>query len=222
MTKKLFGVMKIGIGFWLLALGVSISSGPVYAQEKSPRAEERQDQGRCVPTADNILGPYYRSGAPFRTRLADVDQEGTPLFISGKVSDTDCKPIEKVEVEVWQANHRGEYDNDSPQFRLRGRTKTDAQGRYHFETIVPGRYPISERISGYGQREAVYRPRHVHFKVTKPRSRDLITQLYFKGDPYNAVDPYVAESLICDPEKHGIEKEEHWAVVFDLVLQKAP
>ena len=27
-------------------------------------------------------------------------------------------------------------------FNLRGRTTSDGEGRYHFESIVPGRYPL--------------------------------------------------------------------------------
>lgn len=176
---------------------------------------------QCTPTADDILGPYYRPNAPVRTSLAPVEQEGTPLIISGQVLDTACNPMEGAIIEVWQTDHHGVYDNESAEFRFRGRLQTDTQGQYQLKTRVPGRYAIGERVSGYGLREAVYRPRHVHFKITKPGFKDLITQLYFKDDPYNANDPYVVESLVMEYETHGSAVNEYWTTTFNIVLEEA-
>ncbi|XP_035663280.1 protocatechuate 3,4-dioxygenase beta chain-like [Branchiostoma floridae] len=54
----------------------------------------------------------------------------------------------------------------------RGKVITDPQGRYSFITIMPGKY-------GWGW---YTRPAHVHFRVTAPGRRTLVTQMYFSGD----------------------------------------
>ena len=44
----------------------------------------------CV-TGEDILGPFYRAEAPFRTALNVLNQMGTPILIRGRVlSSTDC------------------------------------------------------------------------------------------------------------------------------------
>lgn len=71
-------------------------------------------------------------------------------------------------------------DGDDEEARLWGLLITDAQGRFAFDTIKPGRYLNGDR----------YRPSHIHFRITAPgRSTgdggaDLVTQLYFEGDEY--------------------------------------
>lgn len=202
------------------ALKALIFVGLLLCPSSGSIAEEPAQQP-CVPTAENILGPYYRANAPFRTRLVQEDQVGIPLLITGSVADTACHPIKDALIEIWQTDHQGAYDNETAEFRFRGRLQTDTQGQYRIETVVPGRYAIGERVSGYGLREAVYRPRHVHFKITKPGFKDLITQLYFKDDPYNDKDPYVVKSLIVEYETHGSAANEYWAATFDIVLEQA-
>jgi protocatechuate 3,4-dioxygenase beta subunit len=202
----------------LLTALLIVGSYPVGA---SDHAKEASTSGSCNPTAPNILGPFYRPQAPFRSELAEGVPGGIPLRVSGRVLDTDCTPIAGALIEVWQTDHQGRYDNDSEAFQLRGRLEADAQGRYQFESVIPGRYVIGESISDYGSREAIYRPRHVHFKISKPGFEPLITQLYFKGDPYNTEDPFVVDSLIATFEQHGSGTDERWIATFDIVLRSS-
>jgi hypothetical protein len=60
---------------------------------------------------------------------------------------------------------------------------SDANGLYAFETILPGAYLNGNQ----------YRPKHIHFRVNKPGFPELITQLYFAGDPYIAADPWASQ-----------------------------
>ncbi len=180
----------------------------------------------CVETHDNIEGPYYRAGAPERADLAPHGTPGTPLVIEGRVTGPDCskgqgdlrEPVPResrglaaVELDVWHATHDGHYDNDgtmrlrASEFLLRGRIKTDADGRYQVKTIVPGRYLNGRQ----------YRPAHVHVKVRAPGFAPLTTQLYFPGDPYNDVDPFIHKSLVMGMEKSGAGMRGH----FDFVLR---
>lgn len=154
-----------------------------------------------APTESNIEGPYYRKDAPFRAKLAE-GLKGDALVISGRVLSPDGKPLRNAVVDVWHASAQGEYDNDSAKFLLRGRIRTDQDGLYRYETIMPGQYDLGE----------AKRPAHIHYKVSADAHRPLTTQLYFKGDPWLERDPFVRKSLIIDLEKT--------AGTFDVVLAK--
>ena len=104
---------------------------------------------------------------------------GDRLVLSGFVLTTDCKPLPGALLDFWQADAKGNYDNDG--FRLRGHVLADAQGRYRVETIMPGAYPG--------------RTRHIHVKVQPPGGRVLTTQLYFPDEPGNQRDGIYSPAL---------------------------
>ncbi len=139
--------------------------------------------GGCIPTTADILGPFYRANAPFRSDLQIVGEPGTPLIYKGTVYDLDCNPLPNALIEVWQANDAGAYDNSSPEYKYRGSQYSDALGQYEFTSIHAGQY-----LNG-----SQYRPSHIHFRVTAPGIAELITQLYFFGDPYIAADPWASD-----------------------------
>lgn len=150
----------------------------------------------CAETAANIEGPYYRPGAPERSDLAE-DLPGVPLEIEGRVTTIDCRTaLSDVELDVWQANHSGHYDNDGSMppgsLLLRGRLRTGGDGRYRVRTIVPGRYLNGKQ----------YRPAHVHVKLRARGHALLTTQLYFPDDPFNDVDPFIDRSLVMDVKRN--------------------
>ncbi len=174
-----------------------------------------QEDASLEATEDNIEGPYYREGAPWRETLYEKGEKGDILVISGKVVARNGRSLATAEIEVWQANADGRYDNDDPdhppaedEFRLRGRRKTDGEGRYSFETIRPGRYKIS------ATRE---RPAHIHLKVHHAGHRSLTTQLYFKDDKLNKNDPWFKASLAVDLKK----EEKRSTATFNVVLARA-
>ncbi len=177
---------------------------------------------RCIPTADNVRGPFYRAGAPFRVRLADEDEPGQRLTISGRLTGLpDCRPLGGAVLDVWQTNARGLYSNllgirdphDPKTFRLRGRFRTSAEGFYRIDTIVPGHYPL-----GF-----LTRPRHIHLVATSPAYRTLVTQLFFAGDRYLARDPWVKDELVIEligedsPGTPGPRYHGH----FDIALERS-
>jgi catechol 1,2-dioxygenase len=110
----------------------------------------------CRLTERDIIGPFYRFGAPYQTKLAGPDEPGERLIVAGKVYSADCRTaLPNTLIEVWQANKAGLYDTDKPgnfteqvDFRLRGMMLTDHQGNYEFETIMPGRYPVPPNLPG--------------------------------------------------------------------------
>ena len=138
--------------------------------------------GDCVPTTTDILGPYYRANAPFRSNLVVAGETASTFIYKGVVTDENCVPLPNVIVDVWQANTDAVYDGASAAFNYRGKFQTGANGQYEFTSVKPGWY-----LNG-----AQYRPAHIHFRVTCPGYTELITQLYFEGDPYIANDPWAS------------------------------
>jgi catechol 1,2-dioxygenase len=154
----------------------------------------------CRLTRGDIIGPFYRFGAPFQTRLAGPNEPGERLIVSGKVYGPDCRsPLRDALIEIWQANQAGQYDTSKPgnftdrgDFHLRGMMLTDQQGNYEFETVMPGRYPVPPNLPGLEKYGGMTRPAHIHFRVSEMLHVPVTTQLYFKGDPYVAKDPWAS------------------------------
>jgi catechol 1,2-dioxygenase len=65
---------------------------------------------------------------------------------------------------------------------LRGQFRTDADGRYYFRSVRPAGYPVpTHGPSGellQAQHRSPFRPAHVHFMVSKPDFKTLITQVF--------------------------------------------
>jgi catechol 1,2-dioxygenase len=175
----------------------------------------------CVPSADTVAGPFYRRGAPWRARLCPPDERGDPLTVTGTVTARpDCGSVADATLDIWQANARGLYSNllgfgnpAKPQtFHLRGRVRTDQQGHYRFESIIPGRYPLFWPFT---------RPRHIHLMVTHPSCEPLTTQIYFQGDRYNRWDPWWHASLTIQLRSQvDPDHRRRYHGVFDIVLQR--
>ncbi len=168
-------------------------------------------------TEDNILGPYHRQNAPFRAKVTPPLEPGTVLTIKGRVWGLDTRrPLASTLVDVWQANAQGRYDNDDPNnppaanlFVHRARVMTDENGYYEYETIHPGAYQIGPRA---------WRPPHIHYWVRKTGYRDLVTQLYFRGDPHQREDQFIRQSLIIDLREIRTPHGTYKTGVFDIVL----
>jgi protocatechuate 3,4-dioxygenase beta subunit len=124
---------------------------------------------------------------------------GERIVLSGRVTDSDGRPIRETLVEVWQANAAGRYADAAddhpapldPNFTGAGRCMTDGDGNYRFVTVKPGAYP-------WRNHDNAWRPAHVHFSFfgTSLAGR-LVTQMYFPGDPLIPLDPILGS--IADP-----------------------
>ena len=137
--------------------------------------------GDCETTSD-IIGPFYRPDSPVRNNLVIKGDPGTLVDLSGTVRHIDCTtPYRNARIELWHCNNDGLYDNTSDEYRYRGTTFTDEDGRYLFNTILPVPYNAAG---------GPYRPAHFHLMITAEEYQPLITQLYFTGDPYLTKDPY--------------------------------
>ncbi|VXC30658.1 Catechol 1,2-dioxygenase [Pseudomonas sp. 8AS] len=180
----------------------------------------------CRPTQADILGPYYRFGAPFLATLAGAGEPGERLVIDGRVLSADCRtPLPNALVEVWQANSQGLYDTQTPgnftergQFHLRGMLYTDEQGRYRLETVMPGRYPVPPNLPELERYAGITRPAHIHFRVMESLHVPVTLQLYFAGDPYIPKDPWAQAhpDNVIELKSEAVGRSG----VFDIVLAR--
>src|SRR5262249_12933395 len=150
-------------------------------------------------------------------------EPGVRLAVEGRLLGPDCRtPLAGYALDIWQADKDGNYYSGSnSDYRLRGKIRTDAQGRYRFETVLPGRYGDSEGI----------RPAHLHVRFMSPQDNVILTsQLYFEGDPYLGTQDYCTRQGTCnaaDPNRYLhlsdglVGKVAGKRTAFDAILPRA-
>jgi len=199
MDRKKFLVTAVLGAFSVSACGKAINSNKKFV-------------GDCETTND-ILGPFYKPNAPLTQDLTFNGLEGSLIALKGVVYKSDCvTPLKNTLVEIWHANSEGEYDNESENFQQRARWFTNEKGEYEFKTILPGKYLNGDQ----------FRPAHIHFRITEENSKELISQIYFKGDPHITNDPWASKSkaehrilpIILEDTKGNL------VVNFDIYLQE--
>lgn len=163
-------------------------------------------EGDCETTTD-ILGPFYRPDSPERENLVIAGMPGDLVELSGIVRHKDCKtPYKNAKVELWHCSSDEIYDNDSDEYRYRGTTYCDDNGKYNFTTQMPVPYD-----AGGG----LIRPAHFHLMVSASGYQSLVTQIYFQGDPNIEKDPWSGASK-AQYRKLKVEEENGTKkVVFD-------
>jgi protocatechuate 3,4-dioxygenase beta subunit len=175
-----------------------------------------------------VLGPFY---AGHQRELAQGDsillrdEAGEPLVMSGRVTDPERQPVADALIEVWQTAPNQLYDvqdRDQPQGHLRASFRTSIEGTYRFRTIMPVSYPIpddgpaGQLLAAMGRHP--FRPAHVHFMISAPGYRTLVTHLFFEGDEFLESDAVfgVKPSLVVRPEL----KDATNAVEYDFGLAR--
>jgi protocatechuate 3,4-dioxygenase, beta subunit len=143
-------------------------------------------QGALAPTPRQTEGPYYpvrfpsdSDGDLLRNGLMRY-VDGQPVWVEGRVTDTQGVPLAGGTVEIWQCDadghyhHPGDGNKAAPTFQGFGRVVLGRDGRYRFRTIRPAPY--------------TGRTPHIHFKVRLPDRELLTTQMYVAGNPGNTSD----------------------------------
>jgi catechol 1,2-dioxygenase len=151
------------------------------------------DQGN-TETDQSLLGPFWRLNSPRMENGASIVRSETPgaaLFVSGRVVDSDGRPVAGAEVDVWHASPVGLYENQDPEqadMNLRGKFVTDRDGRFSFRSVMMVGYPLpTDGVVGRllkVQGRHPYRPAHLHALIFKTGFKTLISQVYDPADPH--------------------------------------
>jgi hydroxyquinol 1,2-dioxygenase len=171
------------------------------------------DNGATETTA-NLLGPFWRLDSPRTENGGSIVRSPTPgpeLFVNAWVKDRAGKPVADAEVDVWQSSTEGLYENqdaNQADMNLRGKFRTDAEGKISFRSIKPAGYPIpingpvGDLLRAQGRHNM--RPAHLHFLIFKPGFKTHISQVYLPDDPNIDTDVQfgVTKRLLGDYVKH--------------------
>ncbi len=182
-------------------------------------------------------GPFYPETTIEQQLYNDTDltrkldshelAKGQMTVVSGVIQDQGGRPLAGAVVEAWQACATGRYnhtrDSENPSlldnnFQFWGRVITGEDGRYAFQSIIPGKYPGRNG-------------RHIHFRVDIDGFRRLSTQCYFDefGEDNARDGIYLSltreeRSLVTvqldKPENAEGKKPKPWNGTFDMVLAK--
>ncbi len=183
-----------------------------------------------MATEPTILGPFYVPESPWRDNfdsIVEYDDGGEPTIVRGVVRDASGAPIAGAVVDVWHNAATGFYavqqPDEQPPTNLRGRFRTDDEGRYEFRTVRPVPYPIpndgpvGQLLRDTGRHE--WRAAHIHMKVSADGCTPLTTHVFDRESDYLDSDTVfgVKESLIADfvPDEDGT-----LICVYDVVLRR--
>lgn len=169
---------------------------------------------------------------------------GGPLLLAeGTIKSTDGTPIAGAQIDIWQTAPNGLYasqDDEQDTFSFHGLMTVGDDGRYAFTTVKPVEYtvpsdgPVGDILRACGRHP--WRPSHLHYIVTAPGFKPLVTEIFPSDDPYLDQDTVfgVREDLVMSyvekPAKDfpdGMEisgkvTEPFLHVAFDVVLAPAP
>ena len=182
-----------------------------------------------LPTPRQSTGPFYPEQLPLDddndlTRVAGRNglAQGQSTDLTGRVVDTNGRPLTGVRIEIWQCDANGRYHHprDSRQvaldenFQGHGHTSTDTEGTYRFRTILPVQYPG--------------RTPHIHTAVFLSGHNPLVTQIYIKDEPRNAQDflfnriPVEQRPLVVAEFKPTSGGDTEFVAQFNLVVGATP
>jgi hydroxyquinol 1,2-dioxygenase len=183
------------------------------------------------------------SGAPPLAVGGDKKRDfGGPLLLAeGVIRDTNGNPIAGAQIDIWQTAPNGLYasqDEDQDTFSFHGLMTVGDDGRYAFTTVKPVEYtvpsdgPVGDILRACGRHP--WRPSHLHYIVTAPGYRSLVTEIFPDDDPYLDQDTVfgVRDDLVMTyhekqpadfPEGMAVSGKidaPYLSVKFDVILAK--
>lgn len=160
-------------------------------------------------TRTSLLGPFFREDSPELELGSQISRGDTsdPILLWGKVCNTAGAGIPNARVMVWQTSSAGTYDlqeGDGSSIDYRATFHTDAAGNYFLRTVRPLGYyvpmdgPVGDLVRA--QQRLGKRPAHIHFLISAPNFRELVTALYFP-------DEYVETDVVFGSSPDLIARE---------------
>jgi catechol 1,2-dioxygenase len=215
---------------WLIDVGEA-GEWPLFGDVYVEHWVEEQNFGGRAGSQGTILGPFHVPGAPHLDAPFELphrpDEQGDATLVTGRVLDTDGKPLAGANLDIWQADADGAYSGfmpGPPEGNLRGQVTSDADGRYEFRTVIPGPYTIPLNGPTMAMTAAAgrspWRPAHIHLIVAADGLEPLVTQLFIDSSDYldSDVASAVKPELIVHPEK-GDDRTVR--IDYDFVLAPA-
>lgn len=192
-------------------------------------------------TEATVFGPFFVDDAPEISHGGDISggATGQPCWVEGTVTDTEGNPVPNARIEVWEADDDGFYDVQYDDDRVAGRAHlhSDEHGQYNFWGLTPTPYPIphdgpvGRMLDATGR--SPMRASHLHFMVTAPGLRTLVTHIFVTGDELLKHDTVfgVKDSLVKDfspqsattptPDGRDLGGKDWTRARFDIVLAPA-
>lgn len=144
------------------------------------------------------------------SRIAPVGEPGEPMRIEGTVRDASGRAVAGVIVYAYQTDARGLYPRreGTRHGALRAWARSDASGRFRFDSIRPASYPGTTILQ------------HVHVHVIEPGCCTYyVDDVLFDDDPHldsaeRARQPGRGGNGIAVPRR----EEGVWVVRRDIVL----
>lgn len=182
-------------------------------------------------TESTILGPFYVPESPWREHgasMVEFDCGGEPSILRGRVLDQQGNPIPGAILDAWQNAANSFYAVQQPGVQpptnLRGRYRTDAEGRYEIRSVRPTDYPIPADgpvgglLRATGRHE--WRAAHMHLKVSADGFEPLTTHVFDSESRFLHSDTVfgVKEALIGE---FALDDLGMRACEFDFVLAPA-
>ncbi|MGX9354687.1 dioxygenase family protein [Roseobacteraceae bacterium S113] len=164
-------------------------------------------------TSSSVLGPFHVSGAPPLAYGGDMKRHyGGPILLAeGVIKDTDGNPIPGAQIDIWQTAPNGLYasqDEEQDTYSFHGLMTVGADGRYAFTTVKPVEYtvpsdgPVGDILRACGRHP--WRPSHLHYIVTAPGFKPLVTEIFPDDDPY--LDQDTVFGVRSDLIMHYVER----------------
>lgn len=162
-------------------------------------------------TEPTVFGPFHVDGAPRKEMgdsiVVEASDDDEAIVFRGAVRSNAGEPIEGAELDVWSTAANGLYDvqdSGQPEMNMRGVFTTGADGRYEIAGVRPVKYPIpgdgpaGDLLFANGRHN--WRPGHMHFVVSAPGHKTVITHLFDADSEYLDSDAVfgVRDSLIVD------------------------
>jgi hydroxyquinol 1,2-dioxygenase len=191
-------------------------------------------------TEATVVGPFFVAESPEIENGGDMafGASGRPCWVEGTVTDHVGRPLAGALIEVWEADEEGFYDVQYTDGRVAARAHLhpDEAAAFRFWGIVPTPYPIPDDgpvgalLQAAGR--SPMRASHLHFRVSHPGCRTLVTHIFVAGDALLGRDSVfgVKESLVKEfleqpagsPTPDGrVVDGAWWRTRFDIVLAPA-
>ena len=199
-------------------------------------AINHRQSGRATPST--VEGPFHVPNAPALENAANMAKgaPGIPCFVTGTVRGLDGEAVAGAALDLWQTDGEGLYEDqrDVQEPWMRGLYRSQPDGSFVIRTVVPIAYtvPMDGTVGELIDHTNIshMRPAHIHFAITAPGYRSVVTHLFRRGDEYLESDAVygVKEPLIVDfvekpagnaPSGEVLDKP-FYEVCYDFVLQK--